>query len=70
MFITSICVLFLIKKIEASNENDEFLLLFAVLLVLFASFELFFSDTLLPLFFLRKTGLKNDTLHADYVTLN
>ena len=38
MFSTAICVLFLIKKIKASNENDEFLLLFAVLLVLFASF--------------------------------
>ena len=58
MFITAICVLFLIKKIEASNENDEFLLLFAVLLVLFASFELFFSDTLLPLFFFAKDKIK------------
>ena len=69
MFITAICVLFLIEKIKASIKNDEFLLLFAVLLVLFATFELF-SNTLLPLFSLCQDKMKNGTLHAYYVTRN
>ena len=44
-------------------------LLFAVLLFLFATFELFFLDTLLPLFlYLIRVKIKNFTLHADYVT--
>ena len=48
MFITAIFVLFLIKKIKASNKNDEFLLLFTVLLALFFSpLSSRFSDTLL-----------------------
>ena len=51
MFITAICILFLIEEIKASNNNDEFLLLFAVLLVLFATFELFFRHSFTPLFF-------------------
>ena len=51
MFITAICVLFLIEKITASNKNDEFLLLFAVLLVLFATFELFFRHSFATFFF-------------------
>ena len=51
MFITAICVLFLIEKIKASNKNDEFLLLFAVLLVLFATFELFFRHSFATFFF-------------------
>ena len=40
-------------------------LLFAVLLLLFATFKLFFR--LLTLFSLRKNKIKNDTLHVDYV---
>ena len=50
MFITAICVLFLIEEIKASNNNDEFLLLFAVPLVLLATFELFFRYSFTPFF--------------------
>ena len=51
MFIAATFVLFLIKKIKASNKNDVFLLLFAVLLVLFATFEPFLGHSFTTYFF-------------------
>ena len=70
MFITAVCVLFLIEEIKASNNNDDFLLLYLQSCLFFSPLSSCFSDTLLPLFSLRKNKMKNGTLHADYVTRN
>ena len=69
MFIAATFVFFLIKKRKASNKNDVFLLLFAVLLFLFATFEPFLRHSFTTYFFAQDKA-KNDTLHADYVTRN
>ena len=69
MFITAICVLFLIEEIKVSNKNDEFCCYLQSCLF-FWPLSSCFSDTLLPLFSLRKNKMKNGTLRANYVTRN
>ena len=67
MFITAICVLFLIEKLKHRIRMMNFCCYLQSCLF-FSPLSSCFSDTLLPLFSLRKSKMKNGTLHADYET--